>query len=226
MNVRKNEEIHMKQFIVIGLGSFGYNLAESLAAMGHEVLVMDKEEKKIESIKESVTHAVCADATDKKILEKFVNSDADAVIVGLDEGIESSTLAILYLRDMGIENIIVKTLSDDHAKILKAIGATEIIYPEKDVAIRLAERLSTPNLIEHLPLTPEYSIVEITPPENFIGKTLRELELRKKYGFIVIAVKDVLTNTFYLIPGADFKIRENAALMIMGKKEDIERLEL
>ena len=214
----------MKQFIVIGLGSFGYNLAESLAKMGHEVLVIDKEEKKIESIKGNVTHAVCADATDKKMLEKFVSPDADAVIVGLNEGMESSTLATLYLRDMGIKNIIVKTLSDDHAKILKAIGATEIIYPEKDEAIRLAERLSTPNLIEHLPLTPEYSIVEITPPENFIGKTLRELELRKKYGFIVIAVKDVLTNTFYLIPGADFKIRENTALMIMGKKEDIEKL--
>jgi trk system potassium uptake protein TrkA len=215
----------MKQFIVIGLGSFGYNLAESLAGLGHEVLAIDQEERKIESIKENVTHAVCADATDKKILEKFVNTDADAVIIGLNEGMESSTLVSLYLKDMGIKNVIVKALSDDHAKILKAIGATEIIYPEKDVAIRLAERLSTPNLIEHLPLTPEYSIVEITPPESFVGKTLRELELRKKYGFIVIAVKDMLTDTFYLIPGADFKIRENAALMIMGKKKDIERLE-
>jgi trk system potassium uptake protein TrkA len=215
----------MKQFIVIGLGSFGYNLAESLAGLGHEVLAIDQEERKIESIKENVTHAVCADATDKKILEKFVNVDADAVIIGLNEGMESSTLVSLYMKDMGIKNVIVKALSDDHAKILKAIGATEIIYPEKDVAIRLAERLSTPNLIEHLPLTPEYSIVEITPPESFVGKTLRELELRKKYGFIVIAVKDMLTDTFYLIPGADFKIRENAALMIMGKKKDIERLE-
>jgi trk system potassium uptake protein TrkA len=196
-----------------------------LAGLGHEVLAIDQEERKIESIKENVTHAVCADATDKKILEKFVNTDADAVIIGLNEGMESSTLVSLYLKDMGIKNVIVKALSDDHAKILKAIGATEIIYPEKDVAIRLAERLSTPNLIEHLPLTPEYSIVEITPPESFVGKTLRELELRKKYGFIVIAVKDMLTDTFYLIPGADFKIRENAALMIMGKKKDIERLE-
>ena len=220
------EKMCMKQFIVIGLGSFGYNLAESLAGLGHEVLAIDQEERKIESIKGNVTHAVCADATDKKILEKFVSGDADAVIIGLDEGMESSTLVALYLKDMGMENVIVKALSDDHAKILKAIGATEIIYPEKDVAVRLAERLSTPNLIEHLPLTPEYSIVEITPPERFIGKTLRELELRKKYGFIVIAVKDILTDTFYLIPGADFKVRENVALMIMGKKKDIERLEL
>jgi trk system potassium uptake protein TrkA len=216
----------MKQFVVIGLGSFGFNLATALAKDGHEVLVIDSDERNIEAIKDRVTHAVMADATDKKVLSEFVSTDADAVIVGLAENMEASTLVTLYLRDLGMKEVIVKALSDDHAKVLKAVGATEIVYPEKDVALRLAERLSTPNLIEHLPLTPEYSIVEITPPESFLGKTLRELQLRKEFGVIVIAVKDVLSNTFHLIPDTDFEIKPNSALVIIGRSENIDKLRI
>ncbi len=216
----------MKQFVVIGLGSFGFNLAVALSEKEHQVLAIDLDERKIEMIKERVTHAVVADVTDKNVLSEFVNPDIDAVIIGLNQSMEASTLATLYLRDLGVKEVIVKAVSDDHAKILRAIGATEIIFPEKDVAVRLAERLSTPNLIEHLPLTPEYSIIEITPPDNFVGKTLKDLELRKEYGIVVIAVKDVLSNTFDLIPGGDFEVQENSALMIIGKKSDIDKLEL
>ncbi|MGC1119560.1 MAG: TrkA family potassium uptake protein [Candidatus Methanofastidiosia archaeon] len=216
----------MKQFVVIGLGSFGMNLAAALAEEGHEVLVIDADKKKIEAIKEKVTHAVAADVTDKQVISEFVTSDANTVIVGVNAGMEASTLATLYLKDLGVKEVIVKAVSDDHAKILKAVGATEIIYPEKDVALRLAERLSTPNLIEHLPLTPEYSIVEIAPPKDFLGKTLRGLDLRKEYGIVVIAVKDMLTNTFHLIPGGDFEIRPDTVLIIIGKKSDIEKLDV
>lgn len=216
----------MKQFVVIGLGSFGMNLATALAEEGHEVLVIDADKKKIEGIKEKVTHAVVADTTDKQAISEFITPDVGTVIVGVNNGMEASTLATLYLKDLGVKEVIVKAVSDDHAKILKALGATEIIYPEKDVALKLAERLSTPNLIEHLPLTPEYSIVEITPPKDFLGKTLRGLDLRKEYGIVVIAVKDMLTNTFRLIPGEDFEIRPDTALIIIGKKSDIERLDV
>ncbi|MBU7048181.1 MAG: TrkA family potassium uptake protein [Theionarchaea archaeon] len=215
----------MKQFVIIGLGSFGLNLAAILSQEGHEVLALDVDEKKIDTIKERVTLAVVADAADKNILTKFVSKEADAVIVGMDS-MEASVLATLYLRDLGVKEIIVKAMSDDHAKVLKAVGATEIVYPEKDVAIRLADRLSTPNLIEHLPLTPEYSIVEITPPDTFLGKTLKELQLRKDFDIIVIAAKDVLSNRFQLIPDADFEVRPNSVLMVIGKKKDIDRLKV
>ncbi len=215
----------MKQFVIIGLGSFGLNLAAILSQEGHEVLALDVDEKKVDTIKERVTLAVVADAADKNILTKFVSKEADAVIVGMDN-MEASVLATLYLRDLGIKEIIVKAMSDDHAKVLKAVGATEIVYPEKDVAIRLADRLSTPNLIEHLPLTPEYSIVEITPPDTFLGKTLKELQLRKEFGIIVIAAKDVLSNRFQLIPDADFEVKPNNVLMVIGKKKDIDRLKV
>lgn len=213
----------MSQFVVIGLGNFGFNLAVALAEEGNQVLAIDIDEKKIEEIKERVTHAVIADATDKRILSEYVSPDVDAVIVGVNGSMRSSILVVLYLKDMGIKRIIVKAMNDDHAKILHALGATEIVYPEKDVALRWAGLLSTPNLIEHIPLTPEYSIVEINPPDSFVGKTLADLELRKKYGITVIAVKDS-AQKIHLAPEAGSEIKSNDRLVIIGKKSDIEKL--
>jgi trk system potassium uptake protein TrkA len=213
----------MKQFVVIGLGSFGSNLAVTLSKDGHDVLTVDVNEKKVEAIKKNVTHAVVADASDKRVLAELVSPDADAAIIGLNS-MEASVLATLYLKDLGVNKIIVKAMNDDHAKVLKAVGATEIVYPEKDVAYRLADRLSTPNLIEHLPLTPEYTIVEIKPPPNFLGKTLKGLQVRKKYSIVVIAVKDMLSNTSHLIPGADFEIKKHHVLLVIGKTDDIDKL--
>lgn len=214
----------MKQFIVIGLGNFGYNVASALSELGHQVLAIDSDGKKIEEIKDKVTHSVVADAKDKKVLSEFVTSDIDAVIVGLGDNIEASTLVILYLKDLGAKSIIAKAMNDDHGEILRTIGANEIIYPEKETATRLAERLTTPNLIEQIPLAPEYSIAEIACPDKFIGKTLKELQLRNKYDLEVIAVKEVLSDKFYMIPKADFKINTDSALVVLGRKEDIEKL--
>lgn len=213
----------MKQFVVIGLGSFGFNLAVTLSKDGHDVLAIDVEEKKVEAIKEQVTAAVVADVSEKRVLTELVSPDADAVIIGLNN-MEESVLATLYLREVGVEEIIAKAMSDDHAKVLKAVGATEIVYPEKDVAYRLADRLSTPNLIEHLPLTPEYTIVEIKPPSRFLGKTLEKLQLRKKYSITVIAVKDMASNTSHLIPGGDFEVKPHHVLIVIGKTDDIDKL--
>ncbi len=214
----------MKQFVVLGLGNFGFNLATALTEEGNQVLAIDIDEKKIEEIKDRVTHAVVADATDKRILSELVSAHVDGVIVGLNGNMRSSMLAILYLKEMGIERIIVKAISDDHAKILKALGVTEIIFPERDVALRLAGILSTPNLIELIPLTPDYSIVEIAAPDDFVGKTLAELELRKRYGITVIAVKDASMKTFHLAPEASAEIRHNDTLVIIGKKADLDKL--
>lgn len=216
----------MKQFIVVGLGNFGFNVANALSELGHDVLAIDSNSKKIEEIKERVSQAIVADAKDKKVLSEFISESIDAVIVGLGDNVESSTLAVLYLKDLGVKRIIAKAMDDDHGEILKSVGANEIIYPEKESAIRLAERLTTPNLIEHIPLAEGYSIAEIACPDKFIGKTLKELQLRNRYDVEVIAVKEVLLDKFYLIPKAEFKIGADIALIVIGKKEDIERLKL
>ncbi len=214
----------MEQYIVIGVGNFGYNVAVTLSELGNQVLVIDSDKKKIDQIKDKVTHAVIANARDKEVLSDLVTESIDAVIVGLGDDLEANILVTLYLKELKVRRIIAKALNDDHGKILKSIGAHEVVFPERDFAIRLAKELSNPNLIEHIPLAPEYSIVTIATPDRFVGKTLKELQLRNKYGIEVIAVKDVLTDKFHLIPGADFKLAADSALLIIGEQTDIDRI--
>jgi len=214
----------MSQFVVIGLGSFGSAVALTLSKLNQDVLVIDQNEDKIEEIKDFVTQAISADVTNKKILEEFIDNNVTAVVVNLGFNLEGSILTTVFLKDMGIKNILVKAGNEDHGKVLKVVGASEIIYPEKDVGVRVAERLSIPNLIDHIPLAPEYSIVEISIPPLFIGKTLRELRLRNKYGIEVIAVKDRKLDTFNLIPSADLTLKSTNSLIVIAKRVDIDRL--
>jgi len=214
----------MKQYIVIGAGNFGANLAITLCEQGSQVLVIDQNKKKIDQIKDKVTHAVIADATDKDVLEELVKGSVDAVIVGLGDNMEANILTTLHLRDMKVKRIIAKAISEEHGKILRAIGVTDVVFPEKDVAIRMAKELIDPNLIEHIPLAPEYSIATIASPDKFVGKTLKELQLRNKYNVEVIAIKDVLSDAFYMVPGADFKIPPDSALLVIGEKVSIDKL--
>jgi trk system potassium uptake protein TrkA len=216
----------MGQYAVIGLGNFGFNVAISLAEMGHEVLAIDSNSKRIDQIKENVMEAIVADGKDKKVLSEFITKNFDAVVVNLGESIEASALTVLYLKEMGIKNIVVKVAEEIQGAILKKIGASEIVNPEKESAIRLAERLVKPNLIDHIPLAAEYSIIEIALPDKFAGKSLKELDVRRKYGIEVIAVKDVLLNKFKLIPDAGYKLSPDNVLVVIGKNEDIANVSL
>jgi len=216
----------MAQYAVIGLGNFGFNTALSLSEMGHEVLAIDSDPKRIEKIKNFVTEAVISDVKEKEVVKEFITKDFDAVIVNLGDSIETSALLTLYLKELGIENIIVKVVEETQGIILRKIGATDIINPEKESARRLAEKLTKPNLLEHIPLEQDYSIVEIAVPDNFAGKTLKELQLRNKYHLEVIAVRNVLLDKFEMIPDAMYKLVPDNVLVVLGKVEDIEKFKL
>lgn len=212
------------KFAVIGLGSFGSNVAKTLYEKGHEVLAVDQNKERIEEVKSFVSHAVTMDAAIKENLQAMEIQGMDIVVVSLGPEMEASILTVLYLHEIGAKRIVAKALTEDHAKILEAVGATEVIYPEKDMAIKTALRLCNPNILEYLPLVSGLGIQEIAPPERFIGKNLRELDLRNKYGIQVIAVRGLIPEKITFIPRADFIIKDSDILIIMGEEEDLARL--
>lgn len=215
----------MKQFAVIGLGTFGFNLAVTLTKHGHQVLAIDIDKEIVDDIKDFVTDAVVANVMDKDVFSEFINENFDAAILGLGEGyMEATIMAIVHLKQIGVKNIIVKSMNELRGEVYSSIGASEVIYPEKESASRLARRLTIPSLIEQIPLAPEYSIVEIALPDAFIGKTLHALKFREKYNVNVIAIKDVLKDTLELNPHPEQKLGADCALIVIGKHADLDNL--
>ncbi len=212
------------KFAVIGLGSFGSNIAKTLCEKGNEVLAIDEDKEKIEEVKNFVSHAISMDAADKENLQAMGIQDMDVVIVSLGPEMEASILTVLYLNEIGTKRIVAKALTEDHAKILDSVGATEVIYPEKDMAIKTALKLSCPNVLEYLPLISGFGIQEIAPPEKFIGKSLKELDLRNKYGIQIIAIKELIPEKTTFVPKADFVLKDSDILIIMGEEKQLEKI--
>lgn len=212
------------KFAVIGLGSFGLNVAKTLYEGGEEVVAIDIDKEKVNVIKSLVTHAVHMDSADKESLEAMGMKDVDVVVVSLGPEMESSILTVLYLKELGMKRIVAKALNEDHAKILDAVGADEVIFPEKDMAVRTAHRLSNPSVLESLPLLSGVIIQEIAPPEGFIGKSLSELELRKKYGVQVLAIKEIIPDRTVFVPDAEFVIRDSDILIVMGEERQLKKI--
>ena len=213
------------KFAVIGLGSFGFYVAKTLYEMGHEVIAIDEDKTKVENLKDSATHVVHMDAADKENLLAIGIKDMDVVVMSLGPAMEASILTTLFLSEMGVERIIAKALTEDHAKILDAVGATEVIYPEKDMAIKTALRLSNPNILEYLPLVSGLRVEEIAAPEKFIGKSLKELDLRNKYGVQVMAIKEIIPEQTTFMPKADFVIKDSDILIILGEEAQLKKLD-
>jgi trk system potassium uptake protein TrkA len=212
------------KFAIIGLGSFGSNVAKTLYEKKHEVLAVDTDKDKIEEVKTLVSHAVHMDAAVKENLRALDIQEMDVVIVSLGPEMEASILTVLYLHELGAQRIVVKALTEDHGKILDAVGATEIIYPEKDMAIKTALRLSNPNILEYLPLLSGIDIQEIAPTEKFVGKTLRELDLRNRFGVQVIAIKEIIAEKTTYVPDAEFVIKDSDILILMGDQKQLEKI--
>jgi trk system potassium uptake protein TrkA len=214
----------MKRFAVIGAGSFGYYVARALYEYKNEVIAIDRNKDRVQAIEPFCTSAIVQDLTDMEALKGLGLDEMDAVIVSTGANIKPSILICFHLSRLGINRIIVKAEDDDHGEILKQLGATEIIQPGMDMAQRLAMRLTSPNILEFLPLGEEYTIVQIEAPLSFIGKSLRELGLRKRYEVNIIAVKEPDPERWVMVPDADFTFKDNDILIILGKESDLAKI--
>jgi len=214
----------MRRFAVIGLSTFGFYLSRSLAERGFQVMALDADESRIEKVKSFVSKAVIADARDKDALENLGITDFDVVIVSLGDQIDASVLVTLYLKELGVKEIIAKAATEDHGKILDRIGATTVIFPERDAAFRLAKSLENINVLDAIPLTPGVSILEFGPPNSFLGKSLKELDLRNKYGIQIVVIKELVPENLVIVPRPDHLIKDSDILIGIGKDQDFKKL--
>ncbi len=213
-----------KKFAVIGLGSFGGSLVKALAQKNCEIIAIDADPNRVNEIKDIATQPVTMDATKKENLQSLALTEMDAVIVSTGKKMESSIIIVHHLNELGVGHIIAKALSEDHEKILSLVGASEISYPERDMAIKLGSRLTCKNLLDYLPIEAGFVIQEFAPPDSFIGKSLAEIDLRKKYNATVVAIKSLIPEQTILNPGGDFLLKESDIMIVLASQEDVDNL--
>ncbi|MBU5440244.1 TrkA family potassium uptake protein [Tissierella sp. MSJ-40] len=213
----------MKSFAVIGCGRFGSSIARTLYNLGNEVMAIDISEERVQEISEEVTHAVQADIMDESVLKDLGLRNFDVVIVSIGSDIEASIMATLIAKELGVKRVIAKALSDLHGKVLYKIGADKVIFPERDMGIRVAHNLVSTNILDFIELSPDYSILEITAIEEWENKSLEQLRLPTKYGINVMAIKR--ENTINVSPNGEFIISKGDILVVIGSTLDIKKIE-
>lgn len=213
-----------KQYAVIGMGRFGSSVAKALTEMGFEVLAIDSNEQRVQEVVNTVTHAVSADSTDEDALRALGIRNFDVVVVAIGQDIQSSILTTLILKDMGVKTLIVKAQSELHGKVVHKIGADKVIFPERDMGLRVAHHLVSPNILDYIEISDDYSIIEIKAPEQMIGKSLKQLDIRARYKCNVMAIKT--GTSMNIAPYAEDLIGSEDVIVIVGKNSDLKNLEI
>ena len=214
----------MESFLIAGAGRFGSSLALELSSLGHDVLVVDKNEERIAEIADHVTHAVIGDAKDENVMRSLGVRNFDVAVVALASNIEDSVLITIMLKEQGVKKVVAKAKSMLHMKVLERIGADVTVFPERDIGKRLAQRLSATNIIDFIELSDEHSIVETEAPHEWFGKSLGELNIRGQYGLNIIAARDRYATDLVVSPTAEYVIKEGDILIVIGENTDIEKL--
>ena len=213
----------MQRVVVVGLGNFGASAAEALHAARHDVLAVDTNPEAVDRIAPFVSRAVVVDGRSAKALERVGAKGADAGIVSTGDDITASILATLALRDVGVDEVYVKVISTEHARVMEKLGVTETVFPERESGHRLATRVGSRAIINYVRLAGGFGIQEMAVPERWIGKSLRELELPTRLRISVIALHDVLTDAIIPVPDANAPLKESDTLLVAGKDEDLAR---
>jgi trk system potassium uptake protein TrkA len=217
-----------RSFAVIGLGRFGSAMAHTLMELGQDVIGVDSDEDRVRKLAEVVSQAAQIDATDLRALKEVGIHDVDVAVISIGENIEASLLVVMQVMELGVNEIIAKAVTPLHGRILQKLGVKRVIYPERDMAIRVAHSLVVPNSLDYIELSRDFSIVEIPAPKEFVGQSLRQLELRPRYGLTLIAVKrnpgngdGEITN---IAPLADEIIEAGDVLSLLGANDRLAQL--
>lgn len=212
----------VKEYIVMGLGRFGRSVAMQLEANGCSVLAVDRDENRVRQIAEHVTLAMQVDISDEEALAELGGRNFDGAIIAIGHSLEASVLASIWAREQGIGKIIAKAYDETHGKILAKLGVDEVVYPEVEMGINLANNLVFSGLFDAIELTAEYSIADIDAPDSWEGRNLRELKLRERYGVNVVGVKR--NGELRINPPADSPSHKGDIFVLLGKNSALEKL--
>lgn len=211
----------MKTFLVIGLGRFGSSVATELCSLGNEVLAMDIHEDLVQAAAANVTHAVTADARDPEVLRALAVRNFDCAVVAVGGEIGNSALITLNLKELGVKKVVCKASSHTHRKVLEKIGADRVVFPEHEMGNKLAHALSSSNVLNFIELSDEASIVEVPVPSMWVGKTIREIDVRKAYGVNIIALRRGEKQKFVIAPGGDAELAADDVVVVLGLDKNI-----
>jgi len=213
-----------KQFAILGAGRFGASMARTLASMGHDVLVVDHDEARINAIAEQVTHALIMDVTDEESIRQLGLSNFDVVVVSIGNDLQSSIMAVVLTKEAGAKTVIAKATDDLHAKILQKVGADKIVMPEKDMGARLAQKLVSNNVLDFIELSADYCFTDMQCPERWVGKNLRQLDLRGRYGANVVALCRE-SGRMDISPDPNQPLRHGDRLIMIAPKTVVEKMD-
>jgi trk system potassium uptake protein TrkA len=211
------------QFAVIGLGRFGSSVAKELEELGHEVLGIDKNEDVVLQMSEHLTHTVVADTNDEEMLRSIGIRDFDCVVVAIGDDIQASILTTLLLKELGVRKVVAKALSALHGKVLDKLGVDRIIYPERDMGARVANQLVSPNLLDYIELSEEYTIVELKATRKISGLSLKELDTRARFGCSIVAINK--KDEVIIAPTAEDIVKEGNVMVVIGTNQEIDNFQ-
>lgn len=213
----------MKSYMVIGLGRFGAEVARRLYELGCEVLAVDTSSDSVQHISSDVTHAVVADARDKGVLRALGAANFDCAIVAIGGSLADSVLATMNVKELGVTRVVCKAHDETHRQVLLKLGADQVVIPEQEHAARLARSLSSHNVLDYIELSPDYGIVEVPAPKSWVGKTLKELNVRASLGLNILAVKQ--GKQINVSPAADYTIEQNDIMVVLGNTQALEKVQ-
>lgn len=211
----------MKRFIVVGLGNFGSAVAETLHSMGHEVVALDRDPDRVDAIARHVTRAAVGDGTDVQTLERLGAADADTAVISTGDDITASAMSVLACRDLDLPETYVKVISAEHTRLIEKLGVTETIFPERESGTRLGTRIASRMLLNYVKLGAEFGLQEMAVPAKWVGRSLRELQLRRRHSIMVVAVHDMLTDTMQPAPDPDEPLKDSDTLIVAGTEESL-----